>query len=660
MHPLKNTSVLTRIMTILGLIALLLAGLCFYALHQMGVADAIYKDLIAREVQASVAVEIALAERYNWNRLLNGLVAISSIGDRDEMLDHQNQMAASVVQVNRQLARIRELVPDFGDRADEIARQFNQIVHASQDEQDAALRFDPKAAWDIYVQRIRPALGTVSQDMTALTDAVLTKANDAATLASANYQQAVLRVIVAAGAGLLLTTVLAWRIASRGIVQPLRSLADIMSRFAVGDTGGARESMNRTAHEASRDEIQHTTAAVGMAAIALNSLISDMRELIAAAQAGSLSTRADPGRHQGDFANLIQGANALIEAMSHPIREAAEVIQKLASGDVQGRISGAYEGDFRALKANMNRSLDALGALLGELDQLFQRLASGDLTQVLKGVYPGDFARLRSNVNRSVEQFRTTMSALADATRQASVAAFATSSTARQVSAGSAQQLATLTEISTAISQTAAAVGDVSAHAQRGNELATTAVLLVETGSRSLANLVRAVERVAEGHGRIERITGTITRIADKTHVLAINAGLEAARVGEQGRGFGFVAQQIGRLAEEAAVAARDISGIIGTAVEDIQHSARDAAEAREAIGRITDATREAGTTVMAIAAAISEQSMVIQSLSGRIEELQSAGQGNALAAEHISDTMQELAEMVEQSKKMADRLKLG
>ena len=82
---------LTRIMTILALMALLLMGLCVYALHQMGVADRHYKDLIAREVNASVEVQMALAERYNWNRLLNGLVAVSGSRDLDDMRDHQTQ-----------------------------------------------------------------------------------------------------------------------------------------------------------------------------------------------------------------------------------------------------------------------------------------------------------------------------------------------------------------------------------------------------------------------------------------------------------------------------------------------------------------------------------------------------------------------------------------
>ena len=388
-----------------------------------------------------------------------------------------------------------------------------------------------------------------------------------------------------------------------------------MDGLAAEDTSAAAENARLPRHAASRNEIDRATVAVGATAGALNALVGDMRDLIAAAQAGSLSARADASRHQGEFASLVQGANTLVEAMSRPIQEAAEVIQKLASGDIQGRISGAYEGDFRALKANMNRSLDAMGLLLGELDQMFQRLAEGDLTQILSGVYPGDFARLRSNVNLSVEQLRATLLALAETTRQASEAAMATSAVARQVSADSARQLVTLTEIATAIGRTAEAVGGVSDSAQRGNEMTLGAVRLVEMGSQNLANLVSAVERVAEGHGRIERITGTITRIADKTHVLAINAGLEAARVGEQGRGFGFLAQEIGRLAEEAAVAAHDIAGIIGQAFEDIQRSTADAARAREAIGRITEATREAGSTVMAIAAAISEQSAVVQSL---------------------------------------------
>jgi methyl-accepting chemotaxis protein len=655
----RNASVLTRIMTILALMALLLMGLCVYALHQMGVADRHYKDLIAREVNASVEVQMALAERYNWNRLLNGLVAVSGIRDRDDMRDHQTQMAAAAAEVHRHLARIRELVPAVGERADNIAGQFDGIVRASEAEQEAALRFDPAEAWRLYVADVRPALGAISEEMAGLTAAVLRRTDEVTDAATANYHDAVVRIALAAAIGLLLAALLAWRIASSGIVGPLRRLAGVMDGLANGDTGAAAEIARLPRHAGSRNEIDRATAAVGATAGALNALVGDMRDLIAAAQAGSLSARADASRHQGEFASLVQGANTLVEAMSRPIQEAAEVIQKLASGDVQGRISGAYEGDFRALKANMNRSLDAMGLLLGELDQMFQRLAEGDLTQILSGVYPGDFARLRSNVNLSVEQLRATLLALAETTRQASEAATATSAVARQVSADSAQQLVTLTEIATAIGRTAEAVGGVSDSAQRGNEMTLGAVRLVEMGSQNLANLVSAVERVAEGHGRIERITGTITRIADKTHVLAINAGLEAARVGEQGRGFGFLAQEIGRLAEEAAVAAHDIAGIIGQAFEDIQRSTADAARAREAIGRITEATREAGSTVMAIAAAISEQSSVVQSLSGRIEVLQSAGQGNALAAEHISDTMETLADMISRSQDMVGRLKL-
>src|SRR4051812_23849191 len=147
----RNASVLTRIMTILALMALLLMGLCAYALYQMGVADRHYKDLIAREVKASVEVEMALAERYNWNRLLNGLVAVSGIRDRDDMRDHQTQMAAAAAEVHPHLARILELVPAVRERAGTLAAQFDDIVRASEARQEAALRLDPAEAWLFYL-----------------------------------------------------------------------------------------------------------------------------------------------------------------------------------------------------------------------------------------------------------------------------------------------------------------------------------------------------------------------------------------------------------------------------------------------------------------------------------------------------------------------------
>ena len=91
--------------------------------------------------------------------------------------------------------------------------------------------------------------------------------------------------------------------------------------------------------------------------------------------------------------------------------------------------------------------------------------------------------------------------------------------------------LAALGEIAATITQTGAAVSDLSAHAETGNRLARTTADLALDGRRKQEWPASEIECIAKRQGGIDRITVAITRIADKTQVLSINAGIEAARV---------------------------------------------------------------------------------------------------------------------------------
>ena len=256
-------------------------------------------------------------------------------------------------------------------------------------------------------------------------------------------------------------------------------------------------------------------------------------------------------------------------------------------------------------------------------------------------------------------QFRETLLAFATDADHVSSAAVQTSAAAQQVARTSVTQMHTLTQIAKAIEAVSSSMTRIASNAEASNTLTRGVVELVSTGSERLSNLIAAVQRIAESQNRVERITDTITRIADKTHVLAINAGLEAARAGEHGIGFGFVAQQIGKLAEDAAVAARDIAAIITTAVDDIGRSAQDADAASAAIGEVVTATRKAGVNVAAITEAIAAQSDEIVDLSRRIEDLQAGGQETAAAAEEISVTMDNLVRLATANLATVGKLKL-
>ncbi|CAK0767745.1 methyl-accepting chemotaxis protein [Azospirillaceae bacterium] len=428
------------------------------------------------------------------------------------------------------------------------------------------------------------------------------------------------------------------------ILQPVAQIAQVMRKVADGTLDATQDISASATRD---DEIGEIVRSVLAITNALKKLINALNTLIQEVQRGNLSARAGAPDMQGEFEALLNDIDNLVDTLTQPLVEVTSVMQRLAAGDLEGRMTGVYEGDLRALKANVNRSLDALIELLGEISGVADHLAQGDLRAGIEGAYQGRFAGLKANVNQGLNQIRELIATISDDVTQVASATTQTAAAARQVAQASAGQLTTLTELSRAVSQTASAVETVADSAADGSRQAGITANLTQNGHEELGRLIEEVEHIAARHGRIERITSTITRIADKTHVLSINAGIEAARAGSQGLGFGVVARQIGKLAEEAAVAAHDIGGLIGDATDDVRRTAAGIADAGQTMDMIAEAANQSRTVAETIATAIAEQSDTVQLLSRRINEIHIAGEGNAGAAEEINATAEELMRMV-------------
>lgn len=480
----------------------------------------------------------------------------------------------------------------------------------------------------------------------------------AARAASANRDTAELigdsRTLILGGLAVVLVFggICLWAV-DTGIGRPIATMTGTLNRLADGDFTPATAAAERA------DDIGQMARAVEATGMAVRALAGDLGELVEAANAGALSARAEVIGHSGEYAALVKGMNELIEGLTRPLFEVVEVMQMLAAGDLRGRMAGAYEGDLRALKVNLNRSLDALVNLLSELGAVSAAVAQGDLTRTVAGTYQGDFALLKANLNKAVEHLRGLIADIAADAGQTAVAITQTTAAARQVADESSRQLSTLITVAAGIGQTATAVDTIAHNAERGSELAARASACAEDGRSRLVRLAEAVERIATAHERIEQITGKIARISDKTHILSLNAGIEAARAGQEGRGFGVVAQQIGRLAEEAAVAAHDIEQIIAESTQLVRLGVTTTAEARTAIERIAEAAQDSGGTVQAISAAISQQSAAVKDLHERVSSLRASSQGNAGAAEEICATMEELARMIHRTRDQISRFAL-
>jgi methyl-accepting chemotaxis protein len=220
--------------------------------------------------------------------------------------------------------------------------------------------------------------------------------------------------------------------------------------------------------------------------------------------------------------------------------------------------------------------------------------------------------------------------------------------------------------------ETAAAAQGANNQAKGGALVATEALGAIEAMSERLKGAVSVIKRLDTDSRDIGRVLGIIREIAEQTNLLALNAAIEAARAGEQGRGFAVVADEVRTLAQRTQAATREIEGIIvkvqGAAeqavssineadsrsqesVDHVENTAIALAEISGAVGQITGMTAE-------IAARTQEQQQVAEAISGSVQSIGSVARTAAADTQEVNRATEQLAELSGELRQMVEQFK--
>ncbi len=136
----------------------------------------------------------------------------------------------------------------------------------------------------------------------------------------------------------------------------------------------------------------------------LKALIVDTDVLAQAAVKGQLATRADAGKHGGDFRKIVEGVNATLDAVIGPLNVSADYVDKISKGNIPPRITDNYNGDFNTIKNNLNTCIDAVNALVADANMLAQAAVEGKLaTRADAAKHGGDFRKIVEGVNATLD-----------------------------------------------------------------------------------------------------------------------------------------------------------------------------------------------------------------------------------------------------------------
>ena len=351
--------------------------------------------------------------------------------------------------------------------------------------------------------------------------------------------------------------------------------------------------------------------------------------------------------------------NKMLDALQGTVNDVGAVMGQAADGNFNARVTARASGDLASIKVSINDALATLERVLGELDNTMKALADGDLTARIEAPARGRLDDIKGNVNRSLQSLHDSFARVAQTVRQVATATHEASTAVGQVSDGAQHQLVALKQVAVGMTQTSQAVIHVTSSARDSSQLARDANTLVVSGSRDMESMVEVVSAIREHSEQVTRITEVISQLASQTNMLSLNAAIEAARAGEHGKGFAVVAEQVGRLAESSGKSVKEIVELVSRAAKETQRGVEVTSSVRSAIEAIASRVKETDRRAETIAAAMEQQQAAIAEINASVGDLTRIGQSNASAAEEITATMVELAQLAQQTRGTIDRFRL-
>ena len=419
---------------------------------------------------------------------------------------------------------------------------------------------------------------------------------------------------------------------------------------------------------------------------------------------GYLTVLGEVSTHIGNFTEKLTEYTGLLA-------NEAQVYQQLADNarQVVQRVNEAYSAEDQAMQAELKASSlliigsSMLALLVGliaawvitrlivaplrSVIRVAQQIASGDLSATVEVKRRDEIGQLMLAMQQMGAGLSGIVSGLQAGIEQLATSAHSLSAVTEQTNLEVSSQREETEQVATAMNQMTATVHDVARNAEEAAQAAQTADDKVESGQQVVRQSMQRIEALASSASsashsienlsaeiqNIGKVLGVIKSVAEQTNLLALNAAIEAARAGEQGRGFAVVADEVRALAKRTQQSTEEIERLVGSlqngaqsSVAQIKNSGElvkmavsDALQTESALGSIAVAVSLIQQMNQQIAAAAEQQSSVAEEINRSVTSIRASADQSALAMQGNAASSIELAQLGTELKGMVGHFRL-
>ncbi|MBI6665456.1 methyl-accepting chemotaxis protein [Pseudomonas syringae] len=388
----------------------------------------------------------------------------------------------------------------------------------------------------------------------------------------------------------------------------------------------------------------------------------------------------------GEFNKARGYLQIMIDSNKRQIKEGAEAADRLQSTSVFMLTAGVVIAFVVAIMLGILITRMISGPLRSAIE-VAQRIASGDLTQSVSSTRGDEAGQLLNAIGTMQGNLKRTIQEISSASDQLASAAEELGAVTEESTRGLTRQNDEIQQAATAVNEMTAAVEEVARNAVSTSEESKSLATDAANGRGQVDNTVKGigtmVSEITESTGSVTTLAGhvrdiskvleVIRSIAEQTNLLALNAAIEAARAGEQGRGFAVVADEVRALAHRTQASTVEIEGMIGTvqsgadgAVAAMSKSLATATNTQElaqcagsALEKITSGVGTINERNMVIASASEEQAQVAREVDRNLVNIQELSAQSAAGANQTSASSQELSRLAISFNTMVAQFKL-